>query len=460
MASKYRRRSRAIAVGLLTLALGAARDVQAAETLRVRGRIPETFACGMPVPVAIPVDLKVAFGSLAQAIVAGGATLRIAEISGAPQVRSAGPAQFAPAIDRDGRVQARGMIWCLLECSPEALGRPIVLTIAADASRPAFGSVSLLEWQRRWFRFMEVDRPVLQLNHVLVRPPVRPERYAAADFVHPLWGLDGEPITQSFPGDHRHHRGLFWAWPRVMKDGKPIGDLWHLRQIWARFERVLWRRRGPLFAELAVENAWVCGPSRDEARKVVAEHVRIRVFPAGKLGRCIDIELALRALQPGMSIGGQLSKDKGYGGFTLRLARPWYAEIRMDGVKIAKDVNRQRARWSDYSGWFRRPAAPTATSSAPTRRAGRVQAAMVSGVAVFAHPSLPDFPPGWSNRYYGILNPAFPGLKAYPLPQDEPLRLRFRLYVHRYDSERARVDDQYEAYVADFGWRMESVGGR
>ncbi|RLA41026.1 MAG: hypothetical protein DRR42_25125, partial [Gammaproteobacteria bacterium] len=35
--------------------------------------------------------------------------------------------------------------------------------------------------------------------------------YTRANYVHPVMGLDGEEMTDDFPCDHPHHRGIFWA---------------------------------------------------------------------------------------------------------------------------------------------------------------------------------------------------------------------------------------------------------
>jgi AcrR family transcriptional regulator len=39
-----------------------------------------------------------------------------------------------------------------------------------------------------------------------------PEKFRRSCYIHPLYGLDGEVMTEDFPVDHRHHRGVFWAW--------------------------------------------------------------------------------------------------------------------------------------------------------------------------------------------------------------------------------------------------------
>ncbi|WP_372934433.1 DUF6807 family protein, partial [Mariniphaga sediminis] len=43
--------------------------------------------------------------------------------------------------------------------------------------------------------------------------------YERRHYIHPLWGLDGTILTEDFPDDHLHHRGIFWAWHQVW-----IGD--------------------------------------------------------------------------------------------------------------------------------------------------------------------------------------------------------------------------------------------
>ena len=79
----------------------------------------------------------------------------------------------------------------------------------------------------------EGDRPVLRYNYQMVQPPagfldrVAPEcrKYAAprSDYIHPLFGLDGEKLTDDWQKDHPHHRGIYWAWPEVDYRGSHSG---------------------------------------------------------------------------------------------------------------------------------------------------------------------------------------------------------------------------------------------
>ena len=73
-------------------------------------------------------------------------------------------------------------------------------------------------------RVLDGDQPVLNYNFGVVTGENVPEnerRRTRACYVHPVWDLDGEILTDDFPKDHYHHRGLFWGWPHPAQG-------WHL----------------------------------------------------------------------------------------------------------------------------------------------------------------------------------------------------------------------------------------
>ena len=49
---------------------------------------------------------------------------------------------------------------------------------------------------------------------------------ARSNYFHPLYDLDGTVLTEDFPKDHIHHRGIFWAWHQVRINGKTVQDQW------------------------------------------------------------------------------------------------------------------------------------------------------------------------------------------------------------------------------------------
>ena len=50
--------------------------------------------------------------------------------------------------------------------------------------------------------------------------------YERSNYIHPLHDLDGGVLTEDFPADHLHQRGIFWAWHQVFVQGKRISDQW------------------------------------------------------------------------------------------------------------------------------------------------------------------------------------------------------------------------------------------
>ena len=51
-------------------------------------------------------------------------------------------------------------------------------------------------------------------------------KYARANYVHPLMDLDGNAISEDFPADHPHHRGICWAWHQCLVGSSRAGDGW------------------------------------------------------------------------------------------------------------------------------------------------------------------------------------------------------------------------------------------
>ncbi len=50
--------------------------------------------------------------------------------------------------------------------------------------------------------------------------------YTRNNYIHPLWSLEGEALTEDAPDDHLHHRGIFWTWHQVLAGDVTCGDAW------------------------------------------------------------------------------------------------------------------------------------------------------------------------------------------------------------------------------------------
>ena len=149
-------------------------------------------------------------------------------------------------------------------------------------------------------------------------------KYLRANYIHPLYGLDGEILTEDFPADHPHHRGIFWAWHQVLLGDKKLGDHWATQNFfWDVYDAKI-LNVDPTSRALQVHVLWKSPLWTDadgKKKAFVKETTTIRVHSAQNNIRKIDFEIRLLALADGMRLGG--SEDaKGYGGFTTRIPLP------------------------------------------------------------------------------------------------------------------------------------------
>ena len=141
----------------------------------------------------------------------------------------------------------------------------------------------------------EGDRPILVYNHGARSKKGDPAPKPHSCYIHPIYGLDGEVLTDDFPADHLHHRGLFWAWPHVTVDGRHH-DLWMQNGIEPRFDRWGVRQTEQKQALLGVENGWYAG-----GRKVMSEQLllsrpsRRRQGPCDRPGADLDADRRSRS---------------------------------------------------------------------------------------------------------------------------------------------------------------------
>ncbi|MGA4645193.1 DUF6807 family protein [Limisphaera sp. 4302-co] len=268
----------------------------------------------------------------------------------------------------------------------------------------------------------EGDRRVLVYNHGVIRREGVPDRYARSTYVHPLYGVDGEVLTDDFPADHRHHRGLFWAWPHV-RVGDAHHDLWLLQGIRQQFERWIRREASEREARLEVQNGWYVGEE-----KVVDETVRFRVHPVRDGTRAVDVAFEWRVLKGPLTLQG--AEGKSYGGLTLRFAPGTNTAITIPAGRISEDLAMTNLPWADLTRLW--------TAEGRT-----------SGAAIFVAPDHPDYPPQWLLRHYGVLCLGWPGVEPATFEAGQVIRTRYRVWIHRGAVDATRLREAYEAYCRE-----------
>lgn len=273
------------------------------------------------------------------------------------------------------------------------------------------------------------QRPIFTYNHGTVLKPGVPADRARSSYLHPLRGLDGEALTDDFPVDHYHHRGVFWSWPHVGVGGREY-DLWMLKGIGHRFERFLGCvEAGADGAVLGVENGWYAGEKR-----VMRERIWMTTFPEAGDGRAIDLDCTWIPEDREVSLTG--AEGKSYGGMTIRYAPGRDTVITTPLGNGTNDLYMTSLPWADLSRRW-------------------AEGGKVSGAALMVSPDHPDYPPTWLTRHYGVLCLGWPGVRARTFAPGVPIRCRYRIWVHRGVPGRERLSAVYDAYVR--GWKVATA---
>jgi len=278
------------------------------------------------------------------------------------------------------------------------------------------------------FTIMEGEEEVLFYQR---QPKSLDGQYSRCNYVHPLYGLDGETLTEDFPDDHLHHRGIFWAWHQILIDGNSVSDGWSLENFsqdvcdveilvvdldsTALKLHVLWK--SPL---------WTDGEGVE--KPFVKETTIIRVYSASAGIRKIDFQISLLALEDEVCIGGA-DNEKGYGGFSPRIRMPDDLVFTgTNGPVTPTDLPIEAGPWMDFS-------------------AGFGDQGQVSGLAVLCHDTIPGYPTPWILRQTeSMQNAVYPGRYPVPVSRETPLVLCYRLVVHQGDDQQVNLDELQAQY--------------
>ena len=286
------------------------------------------------------------------------------------------------------------------------------------------------------FRFTAVDENSLQLleddNQVYVYNfgVVADEQalktdscHSHAGYIHPLRGLNGEVLTDDYPPDHPHHRGVFWAWPHIVVGNKQY-NLWAHRNITTKFVRWLGRETGPVAALLAVENGWFI-----DDKKVMTERIWLQSYRTVGAERSLDINLVWIPVDQPITLRG--AEEKSYGGLTVRFAvrDPKYVAITVPSGRAEDDLLDTPLPWADLTTTFD-------------------DASIPSGAAIFVPRDHPNYPPTWLARHYGVMGVGWPGVKGKTFEPNKPFFLHYRIWIHKTAGELDRLKQGYDVYAA------------
>src|SRR5690606_2812908 len=255
-------------------------------------------------------------------------------------------------------------------------------------------------------------------------------KYHRSNYVHPLYGLEGEVLTEDFPDDHLHHHGIFWAWHQLYAEGKRVGDPWISEGVDWKVEKTSTKTKKNK-ATIKARIDWI-QVSNDQA--VVKEDLALNFERLEEDVFALTFDIELTALVDGVEIGG--SEDaKGYGGFSPRFFLPEDIEFESTEGKVEPhNLPVQGGPWMNMKGTFD-----------PGTQ-------LQSSIVIMGEPDqLPSYK-GWILRSAkSMQNMAFPGKDPIGIEKGKSLSFRNQILVHK-DLSPEQIQDYYDRFRGIRSW--------
>lgn len=242
-------------------------------------------------------------------------------------------------------------------------------------------------------------------------------------FFYPVRGADGAVLTRmGHPGapNHDHHRSVWFGHHDVADV-----DFWSMAAPGEiRQKRWLRYHDSDNSGIMAVELGWYDG----EATELLHQQLVAAVLPLESGEYALEIQ---STFLPGKNRNETLLGKTNFGFFAVRVAKSMSAffgggQIRSsEGAVGEPAIFGQPARWVDYSG-------PVAS--------GGARGVAVEGITYIDHPANPRYPSRWHVREDGWMTASFCFEDGWTVTSDEPLTLRYLLYIHRGECNPTKAD--------------------
>ncbi len=248
--------------------------------------------------------------------------------------------------------------------------------------------------------------------------------YSRCNYIHPLYGPDGTRMTEDFPGDHLHHRGIFWAWHQILIDNKLVSDGWELKNFQQKvssFEFKLQKGIGVINTTVDWKSM-VWGEGKEP---YLQEKTTMTIFPKSGNFRRIDFEIHLKPLTDRLQIGGS-DDEKGYSGFSVRLKLPEDVNFRSEKTLIEPVTNAVDAgNFMNINGSF-------------------LKNGKEGGVVIWNNPENPAPSTRWIIRKStSMQNAVFPGRQPVAIHLGEPLVLKYSLLVYQGEMSTKQIQKSF-----------------
>lgn len=301
------------------------------------------------------------------------------------------------------------------------------VAFGGDSTQPSKGLQISEDSTTGRYTITDGSKPVLTYNFNIVAVPAGVTgRYAVArcDYVHPIYGPNGEVLTKDFSPEHAHHRGIYWAWPEVTWKGEKR-DLHALQGVFARPVKIIRKIAENKCAILEAENVWKWG----DTEPIVREWATICVSNEKDNRRVIDFEFRFEGLVDGVTIARRGQSH--YGGFNIRLSTRGNQKITTHTDPPEKSP---RSAWACLAGVPPEGKEPVS-------------------IVILQNATNPAHPGDWI-QYPNLnwLQPTFPAKgTAHELKQGIPLVLKYRLVVCKGEVDEAVMSKLWSEYQESKG---------
>ena len=249
------------------------------------------------------------------------------------------------------------------------------------------------------------------------------QNYLRGGYIHPLLTPAGVLVTDDYPGDHRHHHGIWSAWAHTHFEGREM-DFWNMGGGSAKvdFQSLASSWDGPVHAGFRAHHLFTDLRGNKTA---LNEEWIVTVYKVAPAYFVFDLDSTQEAAS-----ASPVNLDQYlYGGFAFRGSAQWRS-----GATFVTSEGKDRgsgdgttARWC-YIG-------------------GKVDGKM-AGYAVLGHPSNFRAPQPMrinpTDPYFSF-SPVKPG--GFPIVQGKPFVSRFRFVVTDGEPDRALYDRVWNDYA-------------
>jgi hypothetical protein len=299
-----------------------------------------------------------------------------------------------------------------------------LLALLAAFASPAFAEIAV-EKGDGVLKFTADGKPVFTYR---MQPGPVPEgvpaSYAHGAYLHPVFTPGGKLVTGDFPPDHRHQRGIFFAWTKTEFEGRHP-DFWNAGKgdkiaAEVRFEKLEKSWGGEKEGGFVSQHRWI-DHSGGESKDVLHETWEVNVHRSdvgGRVANVIDF----------------VSTQTCAGNSPLKLPKYHYGGLGVRGQALWDPVNAVTMLTSNGDDRVK----GDATKAKWAYLGGEADGAP-AGIVVLVHPSNFRFPQPWR------LNPKNPQLCVAPSQDGDWEITPGKSYVSRY---RFIVSDS----VADAAW--------